>query len=636
MKLLPFTLVIATATAIKYKVPQDATCLSQSDFANGTKIITESGNYKLCENISFNPNAPEAGKLPNEDAFDPLNLGPEGYSPFGYGLGFFAALCVVCSDVSIYLNNFKIEQSPGHALMQRYFAIFELSSSPFIRGVGPSQFVGDDEVFAAANNIKIIGPGEIGRSSHHGIHGNENTKVKISEVTFSDFEVAAVSLNNVDSLEISGCKVINNRHDVPVVGLFSAARFLRPYGKYLKGQGYRMKKLGTAAKVYNKMIASISNVYEDVIINEGTIDSAKHPDEYRLFHNPKSVVDGPCYAFLVHGKGPAVGGQGDYFDNTTATTTSSNVVIKDNTISNIKCWNNEVPALYELCEGEGCIMHDPRGAIFQTIKTFDQDSPYLAMDSKGRYRGNVVSDMQIMVAQAIIDGVLQDMPDRQTKPNSINQDIVKWAIDKKKKEPQYVCNGDSMHHVMKGIIPIRVEETAGFLIEGNTIANIENKSFKPFSKCIHYHAFASYENENQFQGGNVRAISVAAVRGYGNGNRNAQIKDNKIFGADSDQDDVVVIGIDVQGDSKDMKIVGNFVNVGNHLSPNKDPNDKFISLRVRKDAQSITLEKNNFMQETQILNKKNIRGLKRQHAHLSHDIEWKVGGCPFASQYAKN
>ena len=62
---------------------------------------------------------------------------------------------------------------------------------------------------------------------YEGIHGNDNTNVKIAAIEFRDFEVAAVSLNNVDSLEISDCNVVQNRHDVPIVGLFSAARFLR-------------------------------------------------------------------------------------------------------------------------------------------------------------------------------------------------------------------------------------------------------------------------------------------------------------------------------------------------------------------------------------------------------------------------
>ena len=33
-----------------------------------------------------------------------------------------------------------------------------------------------------------------------GIHGNDNSNVKIAAVEFRDFEVAAVALNNVDNL----------------------------------------------------------------------------------------------------------------------------------------------------------------------------------------------------------------------------------------------------------------------------------------------------------------------------------------------------------------------------------------------------------------------------------------------------
>jgi len=59
-----------------------------------------------------------------------------------------------------------------------------------------------------------------------GIHGNENSNVVINNVKFRDFEVAAISLNNVDNLEIKHCETLRNRHDVPVLGLFSAARFI--------------------------------------------------------------------------------------------------------------------------------------------------------------------------------------------------------------------------------------------------------------------------------------------------------------------------------------------------------------------------------------------------------------------------
>jgi hypothetical protein len=64
-------------------------------------------------------------------------------------------------------------------------------------------------------------------SAPPGIHGNNNANIEIRDVTFRDFEVAAVSLNNVDNLEIRDNTMRGNRKDVPVTGMFSAARFIR-------------------------------------------------------------------------------------------------------------------------------------------------------------------------------------------------------------------------------------------------------------------------------------------------------------------------------------------------------------------------------------------------------------------------
>ena len=123
----------------------------------GTVIISEPGNYKLCEDISFGPNSP---------SFDPIFDGY--YSANNYGLGFFAAVAITTSDVKLFLNGHTIEQTAEHALMQRFFSVVELANSPFIESAGPAQFVGDNEWFSPASNVEIVGPGTIGRSSHHG------------------------------------------------------------------------------------------------------------------------------------------------------------------------------------------------------------------------------------------------------------------------------------------------------------------------------------------------------------------------------------------------------------------------------------------------------------------------------------
>lgn len=71
----------------------------------------------------------------------------------------------------------------------------------------------------------------------------------------------------------------------------------RPYAKKLVEVGYEMDIRGqrtTAAELYDNLINTINNVYEDVVNSgSGVIDQVAHPMEYELFHNPYRVVDGP-------------------------------------------------------------------------------------------------------------------------------------------------------------------------------------------------------------------------------------------------------------------------------------------------------------------------------------------------------
>jgi hypothetical protein len=174
----------------------------------------------------------------------------------------------------------------------------------------------------------------------------------------------------------------------------------------------------TATEVYNALISSIANVYRDVMTT-GFIDEYAHRDEYKLFNNPHRVVDGPCYAFLVHGKGPAVGGIG--FNQTS--NMSTNVNIANNVIENVVCFTNEVPASVI----DGAVQNDARGGIVQLINTFTNE--FIAMDNERHYIGNVVTDAQIMVAKAIRDGVIEGNNILQTGANTIGTGMIDWAMN---------------------------------------------------------------------------------------------------------------------------------------------------------------------------------------------------------------
>ena len=118
----------------------DVTYLYQTDFDNGTVIINMTGRYFLAENISFNPNSRATGgnSMPRKEQF--TYMGGK-YDPAGFGIGFFAAISVIASNVEINLNGFNMDQSVEHALQQRFYSHIELASSPFIMNQGPHQFV---------------------------------------------------------------------------------------------------------------------------------------------------------------------------------------------------------------------------------------------------------------------------------------------------------------------------------------------------------------------------------------------------------------------------------------------------------------------------------------------------------------
>ncbi|KAG7349085.1 hypothetical protein IV203_011682 [Nitzschia inconspicua] len=633
-------------------------CLYQADFDNGTVIISKPGMYRLCENISFRPNFPvEMNDIVFERLFDPDLTA---YNPNAFGLGFFCAIAIQSNDVELDLNGFTLEQSPEHALMQRFFALIELASAPFIKNVGPAEFVGEKGHFAAATKVVIKGPGTLGRSSHHGIHGNQNSDVTIRKVTFRDFEVAAVSLNNVDGLKIQRCNVLQNRWDVPVTGIFSAARFIRPYVKKLMENRYSMIIRGEevwAAKVYDDLITAIRNVFDDVVAN-GFIDASAHPEEFRLFDNPKRVVDGPCYGFLVHGLGPAIADFG-YYLSKNESETSSDIIITRNAISNLTCWNDEVLAAVEGSR----VVNDIRGAVFQFEKTFETgESRFLAINSDGTYKGNIVADAQVMVANAILENNITDSPGLQVGPvNSINEKIIRWAKgvgeNDKVYTPKYRCNGDSMHHVVKGLVGIRVDKVTGADVHKNVIKNITNLSEKPFGNCFDYH-FTSPENAREQQLGNVRGIALSAVGGFPVTPRDendkgtkkdaakpnnvqpkqSKISYNEVIGASSLHANKIV-GIDVQGLSTDILVLNNVVDLD--LSEKKNGQlEKMVGLRIRSNVFNC-IERGNVLKNGVVKEVIEIGGVRRRRVeaspkglpagHIHNEmIHSETPGCPFA------
>lgn len=534
--------------------------LTNDDFLYGTYIIDQPGTYVLAEDISFNPNSIEtmdaaiangeiapiiverAGWENGVDAFSagnpfPTQFGdyqgtftPGGiadvrYNPAAYGIGFFAAIAIEADDVTLDLNGYTIEQSAEHSLLQRFFAVIELADQPFIPAQGPHSF---GESLQAATNVTIEN-GTIGRSAHHGIHGNENVNVTIRNVDFVDYEVGAVALNGVDGLLVENVTA-TNRKDVPVVGTFSSAQFIKNYVLDLVRNDSQTTlevngEMLDAEMILDQLRTAINAVHEDVIIDNysmsgySQIDPNQHPDEYALFHNPHGVIDGNSYSFLVNNVGVAVNGFPAQADQE-ADALARNVVFRNVHVIDQQSSINETVALETDIAPDGAHGNaaiDPIGALFQVRNVHpDTGVPVTvsSLDPGGsRYTGNPVANAQAFVAKAAANGEFDDSSLDISRSN-LSGDILAWVEGLEGSETlsdidaSFLCNGDSMFHVNKGAIAFKMDAVQGVTLENTSVSGLVNLGATGSMDCGNYaggfsHPAATLDS----YGGN-------AVRGY--------------------------------------------------------------------------------------------------------------------------
>lgn len=562
------------------------TYLFQKDFEKGTYIIDEPGTYVLAEDIEFNPTH-------DRKPYDVVRISPEQlksnggkYNDQAFGLGFFAAIVIQSPDVTLDLNQNTIQQSREHALLQRFFAVVELANIPFIPGEGPHNF--GDEVKPATR--VFIKNGKIGRSSHHGIHGNGNRSVTIEGVDFEDFEVAAVSLNGVDGLLIKNCTA-KSRIDVPVLGTFSSAQFILPYLDYLVETGSETAlKIGgvkevTPIEARDRLRQAVLDVHSDLILkNQLQIDKIEHPEEYALFQNTAGVIDGNCYGFLVNFLGQAVNGFPLYHKIPSAEL-SKNVTIQNTHVKRLKGKVNEVVALNH----ESNAIVDPVGAIFQIHNKHPDtgDRISVSTDENGHltYKGNMIANAQALVAKAHLNGDFKNSKLDLSRSN-MTQEVINWieSDEQSNKErgsspiltqEDFICNSDSQFHVSKGVIGFKIDAAYKVLIDNTSVSNIANLSETGVETCGTYvksHPSATLEGCG---GPKTRGYSIAGSNGVSV--RNSEVSHlTALCGT--------AVGFDIMTDSANITLQNcdvNSINAGEKFQRNKAPNEPPMAIGFR-------------------------------------------------------
>lgn len=437
--------------------------LRQADFAFGTLRIRAPCKLVLQENVDFNPNA-------NDNWFPTAAQRAEGalYAGDEYTLGFFASIAIETHHVMLDLNKFVLQQSEEHALQQRFFAIVELADQPFIPNQGPADF--DDELLAAKQCV--VRNGTLGRSSHHGMHGNGNVDLLIEDVVLRDYEVAAIALNGAHNAIIRRFKLQGSRTDVPVSAHYSAARFLmlfidRAVAK-TAGNANAAVIAARAALLNAQAVlqSEMDQAFQAIINGVGNI-----PTVFQL-GNTEGVIDGNSYGILLNPLGVAVNGFAEKtarFDDPKA---SVSVLIEQGCIENTFGAVDEVVALWNNADKR--LVVDTAGAQLQFARIVDQ--------SDGKYVGTSLSNAQICLAKLVNLPQSGLQADKLFAVLYIPSDIVTWATTPAadiaplitSNTYRYIRNGDSMAHVGKGVFGIKADGVAGLFIKCVKVNNTKN------------------------------------------------------------------------------------------------------------------------------------------------------------------
>ena len=548
---LSFYLLLLFSFSIKAAVVE----LRQEDFTQGTYIIDSPGTYKLVEDISFNPNSVE---FLNTEPYFAGDVQPSQYTfaggiydPAAYGIGFFAAISIYGRDVVLDLNGFTLAQSLEHSLQQRFFALIELADQPFLVKQGPHDFDGGSGNRAAEN--VVIKNGALGRSSHHAIHCNECVNVTVTDLEIYDFEVAAIALNGVQGLSISNIHILRAQQNSPVLGLYSASRFMRPYVEYLVEQDADTTltvqgELWTAQEIRDALKQVLDDVFEDIVVDgRRTIDENQHPVAYSIYHNELGLVDGNQYGILLNRPGVAVNGFPHVPDDP-----ARFVLIENVRIENLANHMLEVPVLVTKFSKP---LLDPVGAVFQVFNTHPDTHEPLTLsscDMNGRFIGNPIANAQAFVGKAILEGKF-DSANLPISNSGTNHDLLDW-IESGAELSTYLdkygtyCNGDVMFHVDKGLIAMKIDAASSVTVRDVRITNITNYGYPGSLLCNYNWETFSHPNQTTpgFGGADTRAFSFSGSVGIVVSNALVEDVESKHGSA---------YGFEVLQDSHDIDIV---------------------------------------------------------------------------------
>jgi len=442
------------------KARSGTTLLDQSDFAAGTFQITESGTYKLVEDVAFLPNGP---------TYTPALTSETYKQGDGYFLGFFAAVTIETDGVVFNCDGNEISMHTDFHKRQRFFSVIELASRPFIPNAGPPPLsnpaMNPDAEIRSGTDVTIKNC-FFGLTSHHSIHGNNNEGIDIRDSTFYDFEVGAIALNNCHGVFI-------RRNDIGP-SLSSAWPATLSQAVFLAHMGYTIGMGDSSlAPVFASTIVPLRGVSTQTAENVVTTlqtqltsfldnDNADLMGELEpLLNHPGNPDGSAMYGILLHKTAPAVGEFGacpieEYLNGTEPLISGTRIRwmdIRDFGL-NPEAW---ISLHQDQSDGSSRQVQGPAGAVFRATH-WEGES--------GEYVGNALSDAHIAIATMYDAAINGDDETAQQRAADyfvaayVPQEIRDWAESGTStldySQFNLKCDGDAMSHFNKGVVGIRL------------------------------------------------------------------------------------------------------------------------------------------------------------------------------------
>jgi len=473
--------------------------LRQRDFKKGSYLITKPGVYQFVENIVFNPNSRytylNSGRIDTGLDWMPtpkqLVSGGGKYNDKAFRFGFFGAIVVMATNVIIDLNGFTLLQHQEHALQQRFYSHIDLSSAPFPKDAGPAMFTDG----LSNSSYIVIRNGTLARSSHHSIHGNKTLNIIIEDMTIEDFEIAGISLNAASNVMVKNVTVGDNRKDVPVTAIYSSARFIRLFVKRIIAEIGDATIAAEGQAKLDALQAIMDQAFNQIIGFNGQIESGS---TNTMFRNDRRINDGNSFGILLHGEFSVL-----EFDNGPNGGQANDIYLKDVTVKNLHSQVQEIPGLNNT-DSNG-VLNGPSGSVLQILNL---------VDNNGRYVGTPVSEMKLYVAK-------YGSTSFQLGRSNIGSDIIDWSengtdiadVIAASGYLKFVCNGDAMHHVNKGVIAVKLDGCNRVIVENLRVSNIVSVARLGSEVCGPYQT--SHTGQGIGEGAsnnNTRAVSFAGCQ----------------------------------------------------------------------------------------------------------------------------